>query len=172
MRIVQCPPLALISLAVLLTTSTAFARSSVEAPKAKILRSRTQVRNVAGKKIANEIPVDFDFQLYALLWLAFDANPEATAKIVTLPAGQGHIERHSPSTLLSIVRKRRSLEVTISYDLPCSGGMQKAPKALEQCLASVTAGEVAAKRTVVLFATPRAKLRRVRVKARRAQPRP
>ena len=57
-------------------------------------------------------------------------------------------------------------------DSPCMGGMEKPPEQAAACHRSLEANMNAAKQTQVLFATPRARLRRVVATRFQAPPRP
>lgn len=155
----------------LLTSAVATAKPGPQ-PEAKILRSRRQVQRALGKAVASGVPEHFDFSLYSLVWLDLGANPDAMPKIVTLPADQPLNHTVSASIGLRLTRTRPAVQVVLWHDAPCSGGIPKPREVMSACLEQASQSAAAAKKTVLLFATPRARLKRVKVEGRRVPPRP
>lgn len=164
------PSLLAWTLPTLLIASTAAAQGA--SPRAEILRSRAQVREVAGEAVAKGLPEAFDFRLYALVWLDLPRDDDAVAKVVTLPADQPLWHSVGPALTLQLTRERSTLRVESVRGSPCSGGMRKPPEVMKACLDDVGQRTAEAKRVVPLFATPRAHLKRVRVSSRTLPPRP
>jgi hypothetical protein len=164
----------LVLLAILTFIGGPPARAQPQKPRpveSKVLKSRAALAAAVGEKIARQVPV-VDFQLFSLIWIKLPVDAAPAVKIVTLPADRSLRYSHSSALWMDLTRKRTVLEVAIVSDAPCSGGPRRSPKQSARCYKRLKASMDMAKKTQVLFATPRAKLRRVVATQRAAPPRP
>jgi hypothetical protein len=164
-----------LTFALLATLGAPTARAQPYKPKpttARIFKSRAALAAALGQPIAKQLPASFDFQLFALVWVKLPVAAAPQVKIVTLPADRPLRYSHSGALKIELTRKGTTLRAAMVHDSPCSGGARRPPDMMAACYKRLQASMDAAKRTQVLFATPRARLRRVVATQRRLPPRP
>lgn len=145
---------------VMLSLVPTLAHARQPSPKAHIIKNRAQAQRLLGPHAAQRIPHSFDFTLFSLVWLSQPTDEDAALDIQTLSATAPHRSTRG-TTGLTVERKRHTVHIEVWLDRgPCSGGIAKPEAVLRDCRARVSASIEAAKRTRLLWATPRHKLKR------------
>jgi len=142
--------------------------------KTAIFRSRRALEKRLGRAFAEQLPPEFNFALFSLVWVDLPHTPDALLEIITLPAERSFSLADSPYLGLTLRRSRETLRVELVRDGfgPCSGGIQKPPETMLACHAEAERLLAKAKERLPLFATPRADLKSVKLEVKAAPPRP
>ena len=159
-------------LLVLAWVSGASASMKPDPVQTRIFMSRAAISKALGEHVANGVPADFNFELFALVWVELPVSANPGVQITTLPADKDHWFQHSAALGLRASRTTQELVFELIVDMPCSGGIPKLPEQMAVCSEAVAASGEEAEKTLHLFATPRAKLKAVKATRVDAPPRP
>lgn len=132
--------------------------------KERVFKSRKEVAKHLGQFIADGIPAAFNFKIHSLVWAGMPVNKSAGVVIKTIPADTAKTTWNYASTMMVEVN-RSTTEVLLSLrpDNPCMGGMRKRPEVIRSCSEGLRVSAENAKKLATFFATPRHKLKRVKV---------
>ncbi len=148
------------------------ARTHRKRATTRIFKSRAAVRRALGRHVARQVPSRFDFTRQALVWIDLPTSAKPKLHIVRVPAKRVLRLHHSSALYIAVQRTPRALRFTLASDSPCSGGMRKPPRVMQACLRQARASRMQARKTLLLFATKRAGLRRASLARRRMPGRP
>ena len=138
--------------------------SAVVDIEARVFKSRKEVVKHLGQFIADGIPTTFNFKIHSLVWTGLPVNENAGVVIMTLPADTSNVSwSYSRTMRVEVQRSTTEVLVALRPDNPCMGGMRKRPEVVQSCVENLRVAADKDKELATFFATPRHKLKRVKV---------